>query len=83
MGALHAVGDDAVVVERAAQHFAARYPVNQIDGVRIAYPDGWALLRPSNTQPILVMRFEASTEASLARYRAEMTDGLAEQGIEA
>ncbi len=71
------------VVERAAQHFAARYPVNQIDGVRIAYPDGWALLRPSNTQPILVMRFEATTETSLARYRAEMTDWLAEQGIEA
>ena len=71
------------LVERAAQYFAARYRVNTIDGVRIAYPDGWALLRASNTQPVLVMRFEATTEASLEQYRGEMTSWLAEQGIRA
>ena len=38
------------IVERAAAHFAARYPVNTIDGVRITFPKGWGLLRASNTQ---------------------------------
>ena len=71
------------IVERAAEHFGPGYEVNTIDGVRIAYPDGWALLRASNTQPVLVMRFEATSEAALERYRAEMRDWLAEQGITA
>jgi phosphomannomutase/phosphoglucomutase len=71
------------LVDRAAKFFGAKYQVNTIDGVRIAYPDGWSLLRASNTQPVLVMRFEATGEASLARYRAELTDWLAEQDIKA
>ena len=71
------------IVEQAAVHFRALYPVNTIDGVRIAYPDGWALLRSSNTQPILVMRFEANSETSLARYQAEMKTWLAGKGIKA
>src|SRR5688500_5542545 len=53
------------VVERAAKYFAGRYRVNTIDGVRIAFPDGWGLLRASNTQPVLVLRFEATSEQSL------------------
>ncbi len=71
------------IVEKAAAYFGSRYQVNTIDGVRIAYPDGWALLRSSNTQPVLVMRFEATSEASLSRYRNEMTTWLAGQGVEA
>ena len=51
------------LVERAAAHFASRYPVNTIDGVRITFPKGWGLLRASNTQPVLVMRFEATDPA--------------------
>ena len=70
------------IVDKAAAHFGSRYQVNTIDGVRIAYPDGWALLRSSNTQPVLVMRFEATSEASLARYRGEMTTWLAGQGVQ-
>jgi phosphomannomutase/phosphoglucomutase len=65
------------VVERAAAHFAARYPVFTLDGVRITFPDGWGLLRASNTQPVLVLRFEASSEAALAAYRAEVEGWLA------
>jgi phosphomannomutase/phosphoglucomutase len=65
------------VVERAAAHFAARYPVSTLDGVRITFPDGWGLLRASNTQPVLVLRFEASSEASLAAHRAEVEGWLA------
>ncbi len=71
------------VVERAAGHFTARYDVNTIDGVRIAFPDGWGLLRASNTQPVLVLRFEATSAAALDRYRAEVTDWLAGQGVRA
>src|SRR2546427_9499406 len=69
------------IVERAAQHFAARYPVSTLDGVRITFADGWGLLRASNTQPVLVMRFEAGREPALAAYRAEVEDWLAAQGI--
>jgi phosphomannomutase/phosphoglucomutase len=71
------------VVERAAAYFASRYEVNTIDGVRIAFPDGWGLLRASNTQPVLVMRFEATSAEARDRYRAEVTEWLATQGVRA
>src|SRR2546430_2566027 len=69
------------IVERAAQHFAPRYPISTLDGVRITFADGWGLLRASNTQPVLVMRFEAGSESALATYRAEVEGWLAAQGI--
>ncbi len=69
------------VVARAAEHFSARYPVHTIDGVRITYPDGWGLIRASNTQPILVLRFEGTSPAARDQYHAEMTAWLATQGI--
>ena len=71
------------VVERAAAHFAERYPVNPIDGVRIAFPEGWGLLRASNTQPVLVLRFEATSPEALERYRALVTGWLVAQGVKA
>jgi phosphomannomutase / phosphoglucomutase len=64
------------LVERAALHFASQYPVNTIDGVRITFPKGWGLLRASNTQPVLVMRFEASDEEARDAYRAEVEGWL-------
>jgi phosphomannomutase/phosphoglucomutase len=67
------------LVERAAEYFASRYPVNTIDGVRITFPKGWGLLRASNTQPVLVMRFEATDEASRDTYRAEVEGWLEDQ----
>ncbi|MFZ5625373.1 MAG: phosphomannomutase/phosphoglucomutase [Gemmatimonadota bacterium] len=69
------------IVERAAAHFAAKYPVTTIDGVRMTFPHGWGLIRASNTQPILVLRFEATEPAMLDAYRAEVTGWLAEQGV--
>jgi phosphomannomutase/phosphoglucomutase len=71
------------LVERAVAHFSSRYPVNTIDGVRITFPDGWGLLRASNTQPILVLRFEASDQRSLDAARGEVVDWLAGQGVRA
>lgn len=48
------------------------YKTNLIDGIRISYEDGWALARASNTQPVLVLRFEASTPDGLNRIRNEI-----------
>jgi phosphomannomutase / phosphoglucomutase len=70
------------VVERAAKYFAAKYPVSTLDGVRISFADGWGLLRASNTQPVLVMRFEARTPEALAAHRAEVEGWLARHTAE-
>ncbi|MDH4044258.1 MAG: phosphomannomutase/phosphoglucomutase [Gemmatimonadota bacterium] len=69
------------VVEAAARYFGERYETLTLDGVRISFADGWGLLRASNTQPVLVMRFEATSEAKLAVYRGEVEDWLREQGV--
>lgn len=53
------------VVERVTERLAAEYDVIAIDGVRVRFDDGWGLVRASNTQPVLVLRFEAKTEARL------------------
>jgi phosphomannomutase/phosphoglucomutase len=75
--------DKFAIVERAAKHFAALYPVNTIDGVRITFPKGWGLVRASNTQAILVLRFEATDPATLDAYRGEVVGWLAGQGVRA
>jgi phosphomannomutase/phosphoglucomutase len=69
------------VVESAAEHFAARYEVLTLDGARISFAKGWGLVRASNTQPVLVMRFEATDEEALTAYRREVEDWLRSQGI--
>ena len=69
------------VTEKAVEHFRAKYPVNTIDGVRMTFPRGWGLIRASNTQPVLVLRFEATDPESLAAYQAEVMSWLAEQGV--
>lgn len=69
------------IVERAAQYFGAKYPVSTLDGVRISFGDGWGLVRASNTQPVLVLRFEASSAPELAAYRAEVEGWLHAQGV--
>jgi len=71
------------VVREAAEHFSKLYPVNTIDGVRISWPDGWGLLRASNTQAVLVMRFEATTAAARDAHHAEVATWLASRGVKA
>jgi len=51
--------------------FEGSTSVNTIDGLRVEYPDGFGLLRASNTTPVLVLRFEADNEAALKRIRAQ------------
>ncbi len=64
------------VVARATEHFSSQYDTLDIDGVRISFADGWGLIRASNTQPVLVMRFEAGTAAGLQAYRGEVEEWL-------
>ena len=71
---------EAIVAE-ALTHFRAKYEVSDVDGVRILFGDGWGLIRSSNTQPILVLRFEASSEARLTELRTEVEGWLAERGV--
>lgn len=58
--------------EVAAQAFAAPAQLSTIDGVRVDWPDGFGLIRASNTTPMLVLRFEGQSEAALGRIRQDM-----------
>jgi phosphomannomutase/phosphoglucomutase len=69
------------IVERAVEHFSARHDVIDVDGVRVLFGDGWALLRTSNTQPVIVARFEARSEQRLAEIRGEIATWLEAQGV--
>jgi phosphomannomutase/phosphoglucomutase len=57
------------VVEAAKQELARAYTIIDTDGVRVLFSDGWGLIRASNTQPALVLRFEATSHEALARIR--------------
>ncbi len=69
------------VVDRAVKHFRALYDVIDVDGVRVLFGDGWGLIRASNTQPVLVTRYEARTPERLAEIQRLMEDWLRAQGI--
>ena len=57
------------VVRRVQEFFAEKYKIIDIDGVRVVFDDGWGLLRASNTQPGLVIRFEAQSAERLKEIR--------------
>jgi phosphomannomutase/phosphoglucomutase len=61
----------AEVAKGTQATFETAESVNTIDGVRVEYADGFGLARPSNTTPIVVMRFEADTQAAIERIQAE------------
>jgi phosphomannomutase/phosphoglucomutase len=69
------------VVSRALDHFRQSHEVIDVDGARVLFGDGWGLLRTSNTQPVIVARFEARTEERLEEIREIMTTWLEKQGI--
>lgn len=66
------------IVDKLKKYFNESYKVIDIDGVRVDFPDGWGLIRPSNTQPVLVMRFEATTENRLEEIKKLFFDKLEE-----
>ena len=63
------------IPELAKKEFA-EFEVITIDGVRINFPNGWGLVRASNTQPVLVMRFEATTATELDKYQKLVVDRI-------
>lgn len=63
------------IVEAVKSHFAEAsdsYKVNDIDGIRVSFEDGWALARASNTQPVLSLRYEANSQEGLDRIKSKM-----------
>ena len=64
------------VVEKVKAHFRALYDTIELDGARVNFPHGWGLVRASNTQPVLVTRFEADSAEALAAIREEMETPL-------
>ena len=72
----------AVIDEVKARLAASGAEVNDTDGVRVNTPDGWWLLRASNTQDVLVARAESESEAGLNRLMAQIDEQLAASGLE-
>jgi len=64
------------VVEKVAEQLRGQYEVIDVDGVRVVFPHGWGLVRASNTQPVLVLRFEAETAAQLEEYRKVIEEAV-------
>jgi phosphomannomutase/phosphoglucomutase len=69
------------LVDNAVKYFKGKHDVIDVDGVRVLFGDGWGLIRASNTQPVIVARYEASTPERLAEIRGEMEGWLREQGV--
>ncbi|MFN3511047.1 MAG: phosphomannomutase, partial [Tsuneonella troitsensis] len=72
----------AAIDEIKARLAESPLDVDGTDGVRVSTPDGWWLLRASNTQDVLVARAESKTEAGLARLLAQIDKQLAASGLE-
>jgi phosphomannomutase/phosphoglucomutase len=62
------------VVGRVKEELRKDHPIIDVDGVRVRFEDGWGLVRASNTQPVLVLRFEAMTEKRLQEIRKLVED---------
>jgi phosphomannomutase / phosphoglucomutase len=69
------------IVARAVDEFSRDHEVIAVDGARVLFDGGWGLLRASNTQPVLVLRYEARTEPQLEAIRATMEGWLRAQGV--
>jgi phosphomannomutase/phosphoglucomutase len=69
------------VVQRVLDHYRPTHSVLDVDGARIAFQDGWGLVRASNTQPALVLRFEAASATRLSEIRSEVEGVVARSQI--
>jgi phosphomannomutase/phosphoglucomutase len=66
------------VVRRVTERYRKTHQIVDVDGVRMLFPHGWGLVRASNTQPVLVLRFEASSPELLAEYQSEVESAVAQ-----
>ena len=71
-----------VIMKKAIEHFTSTHNVIDVDGVRVLFGDGWGLFRASNTQPVIVARFEARSQARLDEIRNEMEGWMRAQGVQ-
>ncbi len=69
------------IPEELKKAFAGKYKVIDIDGARVEFGDGWGLVRASNTQPVVVVRFEARTPERLEEIRRSMMEPLERLGV--
>jgi phosphomannomutase/phosphoglucomutase len=67
------------IVENVKDHFRKTHKIIDIDGVRVLFENGWGLVRASNTQPVLVLRFEAFSSDGLSEIQQEIESVLAEK----
>ncbi len=66
------------VVQKLTEYYKSKFKVIDTDGVRVVFDDGWGLVRSSNTQPILVLRFEATSQEALDRIQNMVMDDLSQ-----
>jgi phosphomannomutase/phosphoglucomutase len=73
-----AEGDHFALVDelRRSARFEGATEIHTIDGIRVEYADGFGLARPSNTTPVVVLRFEADDASGLARIQAQFRDAI-------
>ena len=64
------------VVNKLTNYYRNKFNIIDIDGVRILLDDGWGLVRPSNTQPILVLRFEGQSKEALEKIQSMVMEDL-------
>ena len=76
---LHEESEKFQVVEELAEAFKKDYQVIDVDGARVLLDGGWGLVRASNTQPVLVFRFEAQDEERLEEIRQIFMDKFKEK----
>ena len=69
------------IVREAVEEFGRTHDVIAVDGARVSFDGGWGLMRASNTQPAIVLRFEADSEERLAAIRSEVEEWLQERGV--
>ena len=64
------------IVDKCAKYFSDKYDCDTIDGVRINFEHGWGLVRASNTEPVIVSRFEAKSKELLSSYKSLVSDKI-------
>lgn len=68
------------IAKKAKEYFSKKYDYIDVDGIRIKFGDGWGLVRASNTQPVIVCRFEAETEERLEEIKDLVLNKLQDFG---
>ena len=69
------------IAEKIKNKVKTKHEISDIDGIRILYPDGWGLIRASNTQPVMVIRCEGKTKEALERIMNEVKEILLAEGL--